>query len=208
MTLAAQNTPAPRTNATDEPMLFWMAIAGAVAILLLAVGLAFVFDVDLLAGFSSSPFLILTQVFQGLVATIPMVAFLFLFMRIDSPPVVSFREAQLEFIRDIGFRITPVRIALIAIAAGVSEEFLFRGVFQSALTQYMPIAIAILLPNIIFGLLHARTALYAIVAGALGIYLGISFAVLGSLLPVIIAHGLYDVAALVFAQRALEERAV
>ena len=63
-------------------------------------------------------------------------------------------------------------ITLIAISAGVGEEMLFRGVFQSALTSSTGVVPGLLLASLLFGLLHPISLFYAIVSFSMGMYLG------------------------------------
>jgi membrane protease YdiL (CAAX protease family) len=72
---------------------------------------------------------------------------------------------------------------------------------------YLPLWAALLITNFIFGLLHARTALYAVIAGLVGVYLGVVYVVTDNLLAPIITHTLYDAVALELARRAIAQRA-
>lgn len=148
----------------------------------------------------------LAGVGAGLIATTPLVALLLWFMRTKHGPLASFRESQIEFLANIGFRFTPLRIAIMAAGAGVSEELLFRGVLQTLSDRYLPIWLAIVLTNLLFGVLHARTALYAVIAGLVGAYLGWLFAYTDNLIAPIITHALYDAIALELARRAIAKR--
>jgi len=129
--------------------------------------------------------------------------FLKLFVQTEQPALKSFRESQIEFFASIGFEFTWIRIILMSIAAGVSEELLFRGVLQVACYTIMPVTGAIILTNIVFGLLHIRTVLYAVIAGTVGIYLGVLYAVTCNLFVVIICHGVYDVIAFAYTRSAI-----
>jgi len=83
-----------------------------------------------------------------------------------------------------------VDILLLAGAAGIGEEILFRGVLQQLAGIY--------LAGVIFGLLHALTISYFILATLMGLYLGWLFDATGNLLAPIMVHWLYDAAALYF----------
>ncbi|MCA8894653.1 MAG: CPBP family intramembrane metalloprotease, partial [Amphiplicatus sp.] len=61
-------------------------------------------------------------------------------------------------------------------------------------------------PNIAFGALHARTSLYAFIAGMVGVYMGLVFAATDNVLAPIITHAAYDWAALIITQRAIAAR--
>ena len=142
----------------------------------------------------------------GVAATGPLILLLHWFMRAGYPPLVRFRESQIGFFAGIGFRFTPMRIGVLATGAGITEELLFRGVFQTWAASQMPIALAILLPNVLFGALHWRTTLYAVIAGIVGVYFGVLFLITGNLLAPIVAHALYDAIALHKTERAIAAR--
>jgi len=139
----------------------------------------------------------------GIIATVPLAVLLLWFTRTTNPMLASFRNDQIEFFAKIGFEFTPLRITLMAIGAGVSEELLFRGVFQTWIDGFAPVIVALIITNIVFGLLHYRTAIYAIIAGVVGIYLGTLYVLTGNLIAPIIAHGLYDAIAFAYLRRAI-----
>jgi membrane protease YdiL (CAAX protease family) len=92
-------------------------------------------------------------------------------------------------------------LALLAAAAGVSEEVLFRGVLQTGLARAVPAWLALVVAGAAFGLVHFASRAYAVVAGVIGVYLGALFLVQGSLLTPIVTHALYDFAALLYLTR-------
>jgi len=83
-------------------------------------------------------------------------------------------------------------IALIALSAGVGEEMLFRGVFQSALGASTGVVSGLVVSSLLFGLLHPISLPYALVSCAMGMYLGGLFLITDNLLAAIVTHGLYD----------------
>ena len=88
------------------------------------------------------------------------------------------------------------QIACIAALAGVGEELLFRGFLQNFMANYMSIAMAIIGSSIIFGLLHYLSHAYFISAVLMSIAFGAGYHYSGSLLMVILWHGVYDFIAL------------
>lgn len=161
--------------------------------------LAGLLSIDLLSLISPQ----LTAATAGVVATAPLIALLVLFMRSQWRPIADFRQSQIEFFSEIGFRFTPLRNALLSVVAGAGEELMFRGVLQTLAERHFPVFAAVVIPNILFAALHARTPLYALAAGLVGIYLGALFSITGSLAAPIIAHGLYDLVALEWTRRVL-----
>ncbi len=91
---------------------------------------------------------------------------------------------------------------LLAGAAGIGEEVLFRGVLQTVIgTQ------GLWLSSVLFGALHALTYTYAIFATLLGLYLGWIFERTGNLLAPVLVHAIYDAVALwLLRKRFLEDR--
>lgn len=182
-----------------EAAAFWAMIGGTLILVVAAYGFALLLGTPFPGRFSWNA----KDAAIGVLATAPMALLLYAFMRARAPFIVRFRDSQIAAFREIGFIFTPTRILLIALAAGVSEEILFRGVLQDAAAKHLPIALAILAPNVIFGLMHARTALYALIAGTVGVWLGVVYWLTGNLLAPIIAHALYDVIALEVTRRAI-----
>ena len=91
-------------------------------------------------------------------------------------------------------------IVILAAAAGLGEEVLFRGVLQSVAGGT---ALGILITSVIFGLFHALTPAYFLLATAISIYLGWLQAATENLLVPITVHWLYDSAALLLLRREL-----
>jgi len=95
-------------------------------------------------------------------------------------------------------------LLILASIAGLSEELLFRGVIQPWMESSWGLTAGLVGSNIIFGLAHAVTPLYAVLAALVGIYLGLSMDYGGDrnlLLPIVI-HGLYDFLAFIALLRA------
>jgi membrane protease YdiL (CAAX protease family) len=88
--------------------------------------------------------------------------------------------------------------------AGISEEVLFRGVIQPWMETAWGATAGLLASNAIFGLLHAVTPLYAILAGLVGVYLGLAldYGDQRNLLTPIFIHGVYDFLAFMVVMRA------
>src|SRR5262249_11763239 len=89
-------------------------------------------------------------------------------------------------------------LALVALAAGLGEEMLFRGFLQAYLVQGMPVWPAIAIASVVFGVLHLITPTYAVLATLISLYLGWLFVATDDLLAVVVAHALYDFLALVY----------
>jgi hypothetical protein len=99
---------------------------------------------------------------------------------------------------------------ILSAIAGLSEELLFRGVIQPWIESSWGYITGLVVSNIIFGLAHAVTPLYAVLAALVGIYLSLSMNYGGDknlLLPIVI-HGLYDFLAFLALLRAYRANSV
>lgn len=101
----------------------------------------------------------------------------------------SLKKTALE-IRELFGHASLSDIFFISLLAGVSEEFLFRGVIQAKL--------GIFFASVLFGLLHCITPVYAVLAMLMGFYLGLFFLISESLLVPVVVHAVYDLGALIY----------
>lgn len=170
-------------------------VEGAIAAVAGALG--WVFALPLADNFDLS----LRAIGQGLAGCLPLAA---LMLVVSYTPFEPFKR----FNRQIESAIVPLfrgcpwhELALISALAGWGEEWLFRGVLQRGLAPYLGPAGACLAAGALFGLMHAVSTLYAVLAAAIGLYLGWLWQATDNLLPPMLAHGLYDFMALVFLTR-------
>ncbi|WP_425408664.1 CPBP family intramembrane glutamic endopeptidase [Hyphococcus sp.] len=184
----------------SESRTFIAVLAGTMLLAVIAVALSFILKTPLHAQFALS----FNDFFIGVIATLPLAVFLWWFSNTTLKNLAAFRNSQIKFFAEIGFTITPMRIALMAIAAGVAEELLFRGVLQTWLAGFFPVAVAIIASNLLFGVLHMRTVLYAFIAGLVGVYLGVIFTLTENLITPMVTHALYDAVALEYTRRAVQ----
>lgn len=156
----------------------------------LAAGLGWWFQIDPLAQLNWD----VRAAGWGLAAAVPMFC---LFLLGDRFPVGPLRVIK-QFLHEmLGPSLAACRwydLLSVALVAGAGEELLFRGVLQ-------PLT-GLVWSNILFGLAHSITPLYAVLAGLIGLYLGWVFETSGSLLAPILAHGLYDFFAFLVVARA------
>jgi uncharacterized protein len=132
----------------------------------------------------------------GVVATLPLLALFLAILKWPIGPLARakhFCENEVEpLLHDSSWS----EIGLVSLSVGVSEEMLFRGVFQAALTNWLGVPLGLGLASVLFGLLHPISVPYMVMAAFLGLYLGTVWIVSGNLLTVIVVHTLYDFAAL------------
>ncbi len=95
---------------------------------------------------------------------------------------------------DLLFHGNRAQSAIIAVSllAGFGEELLFRGVIQAGLEDLTGVLVGLLLASLIFGLLHAISPAYFLLATLMGLYLGLLYQQTGNLLIPCLVHALYD----------------
>jgi len=103
----------------------------------------------------------------------------------------------------LGQELSPATMGFIAVCAGVGEEALFRAGLQTLAADHLPLGLAIVLPSILFTLVHCSKPLVSVIQFSISCLLGLVYFYSGSLLAVMIAHAVYDVFALWFLQREL-----
>jgi membrane protease YdiL (CAAX protease family) len=134
----------------------------------------------------------------GILATAPLTLILVLCEWESIRPLRRIREILEELILPLLRGRSVLALALISGAAGLGEETLFRGLLQDGLAGRLGSIPALILASILFGLLHALTAAYAVIAGLIGLYLGAIYLGTGDLTVPVVAHGLYDLIALIY----------
>jgi len=81
---------------------------------------------------------------------------------------------------------------VVGLASGVGEELLFRGVLQYELSQRFGVPLALTASSVVFGVLHAATPLYFVLAALASAYYGGLYIVSNNLGICMISHGLYN----------------
>lgn len=134
----------------------------------------------------------------ALVATAPLVLLFFLCLRWPVGPLARIKSFADEVLKPLFRPCKLVDLAAISLSAGFGEEALFRAVLQSSLSRWLDLWPALALASLVFGLLHWITPTYAVLATAMGAYLGWLYLGSGNLLVPILVHALYDFVALAF----------
>ena len=135
--------------------------------------------------------------FWGVLFTAPLLLGLWASRRSRWPPLANLFEEIEETVVPLFATTSVAGLAVISVLAGVGEEALFRGVLQSVLAGPLGTVVALLVTSTVFGLVHYVTRTYAVMAGAIGLYLGVLALVFDSLVVPMIVHALYDFLALV-----------
>ena len=88
------------------------------------------------------------------------------------------------------------KLIVISMLAGVGEELLFRVAAQAWLAEHVNIYLAILVPALIFGLLHFISFTYFVVATLIGLVFGLAYHLSESVVLIMVWHAVYDLIAL------------
>ena len=149
--------------------------------------------------------LTLTDAGLGLAASVPMLLLFFVFLKWPVGPWRHMRGLVDDVIRPVFRQATMGDLVLICTLAGVGEEWLFRGLIQGGLAPFVGTWWALAIASVLFGLLHPMSVFYIILAAGFGFYLGGLMLATDGLLGPIIAHGVYDLAALLWLTRGHRE---
>ncbi len=132
----------------------------------------------------------------GVVAAMPLLALFIAMLRWPIGPLSRVRKFCDVEVAPLFSHRSWSELALISVAAGVGEEMLFRGVAQASLAGWLGTTWGLTLASLLFGLFHPISMTYMVLAAIMGFYLGALSISNGNLLTVMIAHAVYDLAAL------------
>lgn len=120
------------------------------------------------------------------------VPFCLIFWLIELVPT-GIRQMTDERFREFFESRSALQIAIFCMCVSVGEEFLFRSWLLAGLCTlgFAPLP-ALAVSSSIFGVLHAYTALYMVLATLAGFLFGTMFLTTGSVLQPLIVHFLYD----------------
>lgn len=148
---------------------------------------------------------------SGILITLPMLVLLFLERRSSIQWLRDLWSLSRELLGPLVARVTIAELVMVSVFAGIGEELLFRGWLQNWLITHS-LLLALILPNILFGLLHWISRGYAICTFCVGFYFSCLLHFIDSvnLTALVIAHSLYDLIALMLLLRevAQQERPV
>lgn len=133
-------------------------------------------------------------VLYGLFGTLPLYLIFLALEHMPQPSIKKIRQILLDTLGPSMHKYNWADLLVLAVIAGVSEEILFRGVIQPWMENSWDMTTGLILSNIIFGLVHAVTPLYFVMATVIGIYLGLFLDYGGerNLLMPIVIHAAYD----------------
>lgn len=182
------NTPVGNKDFFNHACLF------EAALVIVAIVLGWVADINPFANLHYSA----AAVFYGTGGTIPLFLLFLTLEQMNFESVTNIRNMLMQSLLPGLRHCDWADLFILSAIAGVSEELLFRGVLQPWLESAWGMNVGLIGSNLVFGLVHAITPLYTVLAAVVGIYLGLALDYGGerNLLTPIIIHGLYDFLAL------------
>jgi membrane protease YdiL (CAAX protease family) len=174
--------------------LLWAAILVEGGLTVAALALAWLLEVDLAGRLRGTA----AGWLWGVVGTLPLLLLFHISMRSLWRPLAEIRTFLETALGPALASASHLTLIVIALLAGVCEELLFRGVLQPLL--------GLVWTSLLFGLLHAVTVPYAVIAAVLGMYLGWQMEATGDLVTPIVTHTLYDWLAFLVLRRRMSRR--
>ena len=169
------------------------------SLILVAIGLGWIASINPFENIYFSE----VAVLYGVIGTVPLFLMFLALERTPGESVVKIKNLLLNTLGPGLHSYHWTDLLILASIAGLSEELLFRGVIQPWIENSWGATAGLIVSNILFGLVHAVTPLYAVLAFLVGIYMGLSLTYGGetNLLVPIIIHGFYDFLAFVVLMR-------
>ncbi len=131
---------------------------------------------------------------KGFLGTLPLCLIFMALNQMQSPALQQIRKVLQATLGPSLVKHHWTDLFVLAAITGIAEEILFRGVIQPWIENSWGIMAGLLVSSLLFGLIHAITPLYFVMATAVSIYLGLylDYGETRNLLTPIIIHGLYD----------------
>jgi len=189
------------TDDRERPNGFAMAVVIESALALLAMGLAWIFNIPLRDQMPHSAALFAVAMGRGMVAAAIMLAVFWWLVHSKLPALRALRRQVDEVIAEMFPYATLAQLATVALLAGVGEELLFRGCLQPLIGRWTTPLIGIVAASVLFGGAHALSRVYFALATILGLGLGWMTWYYNDLVGPMVAHTVYDFVALVYLVR-------
>ncbi|MDZ7786995.1 MAG: CPBP family intramembrane glutamic endopeptidase [Halofilum sp. (in: g-proteobacteria)] len=174
----------------DRP--FVVAVVFEAALIPLALLLAVPVGLQPWREFAASPGLL----FAAVAATLPLIVALAVFARVGARWFEDVEALVRPLIESVFRGRGIVAVVVVSALAGVGEELLFRGVIQAGVSQGFGAWQGLVVASVLFGLMHALSRAYFVLATLMGLYLGALYQITDNLLLPALVHGLYDAIAI------------
>lgn len=123
----------------------------------------------------------------------------FVIARLPIRSLRSLQDLMESRLKEFLASMTPGELVVLSMAAGLGEEFLFRGWLQQGLFSLLGAeksflwgGVAMLVASLLFGLAHPISPMYVFLATMMGLVFGGLYWMTGNLLTAIVAHAVYD----------------
>jgi membrane protease YdiL (CAAX protease family) len=135
-----------------------------------------------------------TAFLHGIIATLPIFIIFLALYQLNIKSLTKIKTLLLDMLGPVLLRYHWTDLLILAAIAGISEEILFRGVIQPWMESSWGMLTGLIVSSILFGLVHAVTLLYFLLAALMSAYLGLLLDIEASrnLLIPIVTHGFYD----------------
>jgi membrane protease YdiL (CAAX protease family) len=180
---------------------FAMAVVVEGGLALVAVALAWLFNVPLREQIPQPGMPLLSSIGLGALVTLPMLAVFYWLVHSSRATLRQLRHQVESLINEMFPAANLAQFGLVALLAGVGEELLFRGVLQNLLGRWTTPIAGLLIASLLFGLAHALSRLYFLLAFVIGLCFGWIVFQYNDLVVPMVAHSLYDFVALVYISR-------
>lgn len=138
------------------------------------------------------------DVLGGTVAAIPMLLAMIWMVESRNTIWLDIRQVVEQMILPSLRNLRLWQLASLSALAGLGEEALFRGILQTKVAAHLDATLGLILASAAFGLAHALTPGYALLAGGMGLWLGWLYLWTGDLMAPVLCHAVYDFAALCY----------
>ena len=170
-----------------------------------AVGVGWLIDRDPLASFPDTTAGVVEGLGYGLAATLPLLMMMWGCLKWPAGPIRELVHVVDTMLVPMFRQCHLLELAVISLLAGLGEEMLFRNIVQQSIADSAGPAhgvwIGLVSAALLFGLVHRITLMYAVLAAAIGLYLGGIWLATDNLLVPITAHAVYDFLVLVYLVR-------
>jgi len=135
-----------------------------------------------------------TVILNGIMGTLPLCLIFFALDRLELESFLRIRKVLHDTLGASLDKAHWTDLLVLASIAGLSEEILFRGVIQPWCENSWGLVAGLLVSSLIFGLVHAVTFVYFLMAFSISCYLGLylDYESTRNLVTPIIIHSLYD----------------
>lgn len=171
---------------------FWIVVVFEGALIPLALMLAIPLGLRPWQALGAAP----GMVSLAVAATVPLVAALGVCARVGAAWFEGVEALVRPLIESVFRGRGVAAVVVVSALAGMGEELLFRGVIQAGLSSSFGVWPGLLVASVLFGLMHALSRAYFVLATLMGVYLGALYQATDNLLVPAIVHGLYDAIAI------------